>query len=224
MNNYKYILSLFFLFAGTSLCSQVGYGRLVYAEKDDEPIKYATVYFCTAKKKYDEKDSIIEVSQSGVNGVFKFNTDTALIGEIIIHHPISKPFRSIEIYNKKYGGEFKRKDTVFLFRIHAFDYTSTSRGEAYFYTDVDSFLMQKFSTVLYLKNSSLNYIPRLKELKKHGAKAIFLQDNNISAIPKKLFKIKGLNFVDVSGNPLDEKSTRLIEKARKKGIMVIYDD
>ncbi|OJX36443.1 MAG: hypothetical protein BGO87_09830 [Flavobacteriia bacterium 40-80] len=216
MNNYKY---WWFVFATiiTSFSLSQTKGRLVYYEQTDEPVKAALINIYNLSN-----DSIIESVYSDNDGNFQFISDTSIIGEITVNHLVPAPLIPV-IYKRGYT-EFISNGYYFLFKMVSFDYfITTSRDEAFFYRDISSFLEQRFSKVLYLKNCFLYEIPNIKQLKRHGVKALFLNQNNIKVIPPKLLKIKELKFVDLSENPLDEKSIRLIREAHLKGITVIYD-
>ena len=163
------------------------------------------------------KDSIIGKTISNNRGIFEIFIDTIKYRIIKIHQPL---FGLALIYDKKYENKIFSNDTL-IFRL-AFDYAITKRGEAIYYKDINQYLSEKNAKCLDLKNQNLESIPKLKALKKHGVLGLFLEDNRLTNIPNKLFKIKRLNYVDLSGNKLNKKSIDLIEKWKKKGIMIIY--
>jgi|688.fasta_scaffold700043_1 hypothetical protein len=211
----KIFFTVLILFIYGSLFCQKIVGKLVLHERNGEPVKEATVFFLTSK------DSIIGKTISNNRGIFEIFIDTIKYRIIKIHQPL---FGVALIYDKKYDKEYENKivsnDTL-IFRL-AFDYAITKRGEAIYYKDINQYLSEKNAKCLDLKNQNLESIPKLKALKKHGVLGLFLEDNRLTNIPNKLFKIKRLNYVDLSGNKLNKKSIDLIEKWKKKGIMIIY--
>jgi hypothetical protein len=185
-------------------------GKFVIYERSDEPVKLAIITF------YDSNDSIFYNTTTDNFGVINLNIDTNKIKRIKASHPL---FGTSIVYEKGYD-KLAFRDT-FLIQM-AFDYSITRRGEAIYYDDINLFLSEKNSKRLDLKGQNLSVIPKLNCLKKHGVEGLFLENNNISVIPRKLLKIKGLVYLDLSENKLDGKSIKLIDKWKEKGVMIIY--
>jgi hypothetical protein len=214
MNNcsLKILLSfLAFIQCAYSLFSQDRLiGKFVIHERNFDPVKLAKVAF------YDKNDSVFCVATTDYLGIIKVNIDINTITKIKVSHPL---FGTSLVFEKGYD-KINFNDTILVNM--AFDYPITKRGEAVYYQDIDTFLSQKKSKRLDLKSKNLCSIPRLNELKKHGVEGLFLEGNNISTVPRKVFKIKGLAYLDLSGNKLDLKSIQRIEYWQRKGIMIIY--
>ncbi|HLS71425.1 MAG TPA: hypothetical protein VK027_07175 [Chitinophagaceae bacterium] len=210
MRFFSFILTLVICF---QVFSQDILGRIEIRERPNEPVKKAELYF------KNECNLIIYRTITDDNGYFNINVSINEIFIIELNHSL---FGKNLLYDKRYFEPLVISKDTLLLKLSSFDYTSTYPGEAKYYTDIDEFLSEKYSKFLDLKDQQLKSIPKLKKIKKHGVEALFLENNNISEIPKKIFKIKNLKYIDISGNPLNNKSLDLVNKWNKKGILIIF--
>jgi hypothetical protein len=211
MKKNSVIYFIFIISTFSRLFGQEAQAKLYFYEKQLEPIKLARVEF------YNDAKVMVGVTTSDMVGNFLIK-DTSEIYLIKIIHPLTG---LALIYEEKYNS-LVWQDSSLIFKMNAFDYTQTKRGEAFFYENVLDFLDQKNSKVLYLSSKRLIVIPKYRQICKHGVSGLFLNNNNLTTLPHKIFKSKGLVYMDLSGNNLDKKSIDLIEKWKKKGIMIIY--
>lgn len=187
--------------------------KIEIRERGNEPVKRAELLF------KDYNDSIIYQTKTDDKGCFVVNLDVNEVFVIELNHSF---FGRYLLYDKRYFEPLTVLKDTLLFKLSSFDYTITYPGEAKYYTDINEFLSEKHSKYLDLKNQQLESVPKLERIKKHGAEALFLENNNISEVTEELFKIKNLKYVDLSGNPLNNRSFQLIDKWRKRGILIIY--
>lgn len=210
MREFSFIITLVICF---QVFSQDTVGRIEIRERPNEPVKRAELYF------KNECDRIIYRTKTDDNGCFNINVNINEIFIIELNHPF---FGKCLLYDKRYFEPLIISKDTLLLKLSSFDYTTTYPGEAKYYTDIDEFLSEKHSKCLDLKGQQLESVPKLEQIKKHGVEALFLENNNISEIPNKLFKIKNLKYIDISGNPLNIKSLDLVNKWNKKGILIIF--
>jgi len=210
------LISVFLLVIKISMSfSQQGLsGSLYFLERKNKPIKKAEIIVKNLQ------DSITERSFSNNDGTFYVTTNKKSINYILIFHPV---LDTVIIYERN-KIPFIFRDSILFYELSIFDYTITKRGSAIIYEDIETFLNFKNSNILDLAGKKMEIIPYLRKIKKHGVRALFLEKNNLTTLPKKIFTIKGLSYLDLSENPLDDKSKILIEKflSKKDDVIIIY--
>jgi hypothetical protein len=209
-NKMKFVF-IFLISSNAFLQESNVLSRIVFYERENMPVKNVVIIV------KNHNDSVVERTLSDKNGFFQIVTNIAEIKKIETYHPLSD---SVVIYKDRFH-QTLLSDSIFKFYI--FDYTSNKRDECILYDDIQTFISKKNSKYLDLNSKKITHIPCLKKLKRHGAEAIFLENNNLQTLPKKLFKVKKIKYIDLTNNPIDSKSIKFIEKSIKRGVLIIYD-